>query len=104
MVYWQLCCILVYKAGDTQRPMAENDICDQQGSVNKDSWLWFGGKNARVKVSFKQFVKYLRSSRDQRRMTLPGCQSLVSWRLNSLHAITRRCSNRLRYLVGIESS
>jgi len=49
MVYWQSSIILVYKAGDTQKPKDEHGTCDGQGRVNKDTWLWFGGKNGRVK-------------------------------------------------------
>ncbi|KAL2166225.1 hypothetical protein VTG60DRAFT_3113 [Thermothelomyces hinnuleus] len=48
-VYWRSCSILVYKAGDTQKSTAAYSTCDGQGTVNKDTWLWFGGKGGKVK-------------------------------------------------------
>ncbi|KAK3680522.1 hypothetical protein B0T22DRAFT_389037, partial [Podospora appendiculata] len=48
-VYWRQCFIRVHRAGDTDSITAEHDTCDGQGTVNKGTWLWFGGRDGKVK-------------------------------------------------------
>ncbi|KAG9249620.1 uncharacterized protein F5Z01DRAFT_630578, partial [Emericellopsis atlantica] len=48
-VYWMGCFLRVYKATDTKTPTAEYDTCDGEGTVQRDTKLWFGGKDGKVK-------------------------------------------------------